>query len=372
MQVESLALSHFRNYDALNLTLKNYQRIALIGLNAQGKSSFLESLYVLAFASSFRSSQPVELIQWQSQLARLQTICRYERGDEITLAFEVQQDGKRRVQVNHAYQKRLQDYVGCLKLVLFSQQDLNLVLGQPAKRRLFIDLLMVQIRPGYYALLHEYHRVLRQRNSLLKELKSSGQRRGSGQFEQLELWDIQLSQAAAKIIQQRKQVLNHLMQLVKQTHIAISGLHEELQAEYKTLVDPAPEAICKALNQRHQRDIMMGQTSIGPHRDDLSFKMNQRDLKQVGSQGQIRTAVLAMKVAELLYTRQSIGEYPILLLDDVFSELDIHRQQTLVDQISIPGLQTFLTTTHLEGPIKRLFDEQGLILHVHKGQIVSI
>lgn len=373
MEVESLALSHFRNYDALNLSLKGFQRIALIGLNAQGKSNFLESLYALAFASSFRASQPLEMVQWQAERTRIQAICRHQRGDEVTLSFEIRRDGKRRVQVNHAYQKRLQDYIGTLKLVLFSQQDLQLITGQPARRRLFMDLLMIQVRPGYYALLQNYHRILRHRNSLLRELKPGlGSRMGApAQIEQLDLWDIQLSQAAARIINQRKQVLNQLMQLVKQTHVAISGLHEELHAEYRTVSDATPEAIHQALGQRHRQDILRGQTSVGPHRDDLTFRLNQHELRQVGSQGQIRTASLAMKVAELLYARQSLGEYPVLLLDDVFSELDVHRQQMLIEQISHPDLQAVLTTTHLEGPVQRLFEDRGLILHVRQGQVVS-
>lgn len=372
MEIESLALSHFRNYASLNLSLKNFRRIALIGLNAQGKSNFLESLYALAFASSFRASQPVEMIQWQADKTRIQAACRHQRGDEVLLSFEIQRDGKRRVQVNHAYQKRLQDYIGTLKLVLFSQQDLQLITGQPARRRLFIDLLMIQVRPGYYALLQNYHRILRHRNSLLRELKPMLHGRGTApQIEQLDLWDIQLSQAAAKIISQRKQVLTQLMQLVKQTHIAISGLHEELQVDYRSVSEPTSDAIHQALAQRQRQDILRGQTSVGPHRDDLVFRLNQHELRQVGSQGQIRTAALAMKVAELLYARQSLGEYPVLLLDDVFSELDVHRQQMLIEQISHPELQALLTTTHLEGPVQRLFQDRGLILHVREGQVFS-
>lgn len=370
MEVESLALRHFRNYGTLSLELKGFRRIALIGPNAQGKSNFLESLYALAFASSFRSAQPVEMLHWDSDLTRIHAACRHQRGDEVLLSFEIRRDGKRRVQVNHAYQKRLQDFIGTLKLVLFSQQDLQLVTGQPARRRLFMDLLMIQVRPGYYALLQGYHRVLRQRNSLLRELKSA-HRLGTAQLEQLELWDIQLSQAAARIITHRSQVLSQLMQMLKQTHIAVSGLHEELHAEYRSVSEPNAEAIFKALTQRHRQDILRSQTSVGPHRDDLTFKLNGRELKQVGSQGQIRTAALSMKVAELLYARQVLGEYPVLLLDDVFSELDIRRQQMLIEQISLPDLQTFITTTHLEGAVRRLFEDRGLILHVRQGQIVS-
>lgn len=370
MFIESISLSHFRNYEHLQLNPAEYRRIALIGPNAQGKSNFLEALYTLAFASSFRTSRPIELIQWQQTHTHLQAVCRHQRGDDFFLGFEVRKNGKRLVNINHTYQKRLIDYIGMLKLVLFSQEDLELIKGQPARRRLFIDLLMVQVRPGYYALLQNYHRILKQRNALLKELNR--QRGGQTQSEQLELWDLQLAETAVRIIKQRTQVLQLLMQLVKQTHIAISGMHEELEAEYRrSLTAESTEAIVLELEQRRQQDIFRGQTSVGPHRDDIVFRLQGRELKHVGSQGQIRTAALAMKVAELLFVKQSLGEYPILLLDDVFSELDVRRQQLLIEQIALPDLQTFITTTHLDQTVERLLTEQALILHVKSGQVIS-
>jgi len=367
--VEKIALNSFRNYEQLSLDLAMYRRIALIGANAQGKSSFLEALYTLAFAGSFRTSQPVELIKWNGLATSVQANCLYERGDDFMLGFEVRRNGKRLVQVNHAYQKKLVDYIGLLKLVLFSQQDLDLIKGQPARRRLFLDLLLIQVRPGYYALLQFFNRVLKQRNSLLRELKHIS-RPNAQKLEELELWDIQLSQVATKIIKHRQEVLSRLMGLIKQSHIAISGLYEELEIEYKpSLPGTSPEEMLKILFERRKQDIGRGLTSLGPHRDDLTLRLGGHEIKYFGSQGQIRTAALAMKVGELLYVQQALGEYPILLLDDVFSELDIRRQQLLVEQISMPGLQVFMTTTHLEPVIERLLQEQSLIIHVSQGKI---
>ena len=372
MFIESIGLNNFRNYEDVHLDLSSFRRIALIGPNAQGKSNFLEALYTLAFASSFRTSKPADLIQWEQPQARLQASCRYQRGDDFFLGFEIRKNGKRLAMINHTYQKRLIDYVGMLKLVLFSQGDLDLVKGQPARRRLFIDLLMVQVRPGYYALLQNYNHILKQRNALLKEFNRKKFKYSKLELEQLTLWDFQWSQAAAKIIRHRIQVLRDLMQLVKQSHIAISGLNEELEAEYKrSLLGDTPEEIMQELEQKRHQDIMRGQTNLGPHRDDIVFRLQGKELKTVGSQGQIRTAALAMKVAELLYVKKSLGEYPILLLDDVFSELDVRRQQLLIEQISLPELQTFITTTHLDQTVQRLLTEQGLIMHVKSGQVVT-
>jgi len=369
--IESVRLNNFRNYQDVCLELSSFRKVALIGANAQGKSNFLEALYTLAFASSFRSSKPADLIFWEQTQASLQAACRNQRGDDFLLGFEIRKNGKRLAMINHSYQKRLIDYVGMLKLVLFSQSDLDLVKGQPARRRLFIDLLMVQARPGYYALLQNYNRILKQRNALLKELNKKKFQNAKLDLEQLSLWDLQWADAAAKVIKHRTQVLKNIMKLVKQSHIAISGLNEELEAEYKrSLVGDSPELILREIEQKRHQDIMRGQTCLGPHRDDIVFRIQGKELKTVGSQGQIRTAALAMKVAELLYVKESSGEYPILLLDDVFSELDIRRQQLLIEQISLPDLQTFITTTHLDQTIQRLLSDQGLILHVRSGQVV--
>ncbi len=372
MQVEFLSLHHFRNYTDLELDLTGRQQVALIGPNAQGKSNFLEALYVLAFASSFRSSRLTELIHWDTRSFLIKCRCRRARGDDFLLGYETRKNGKRLIQYNYTYQKRLIDYIGHLKLVLFSQGDLNLITGQPGRRRLYLDLLLIQCRGGYYKLLQNYNRVMKQRNILLKSFKDyrSVDMIPEAQRDHLDMWDLQLSQFAALIIQQRQEMLTDLLPLIRQKHVEMSGLYEELDIEYRsTIPEPDPEAILKLLQHKRRQDVFRAQTSVGPHRDDLLIKYVKRDLKAVGSQGQIRTAALAMKVAELCYVKEKIGEFPILLLDDVFSELDIRRQQLLVEQIAYDGLQSFITTTHLDQTVEKLLKEQGLILHVREGQI---
>lgn len=371
MLIEHLVLQHFRNYDFLDIDLKDQYRIALIGSNAQGKSNFMEAIYTLSFANSFRSSQANHLIQWDQNQARIKCQCRLQRGDDFLLGFEVHKNGKRLVQHNHTYQKRLADYIGYLKIVFFSQADLDLIKGQPARRRAYLDQIIVQVRPGYYALLQKYNRVMKHRNSLLKSFKKQ-RKTASDQLEELELWDIQLSQMAAKIISQRKQTLTDLIPLIQQSQTKMSGLNESVSIDYRSQTETADAAeILEQLFKKREQDIFRGQTSVGPHRDDLVLKLEQRELKAFGSQGQIRTAALAMKVAELHYIQQEFGEYPLLLLDDVFSELDIQRQQLLIQQISIESLQTFITTTHLDNAVQRLLSDQGLILHVREGQVIK-
>lgn len=370
--LEFLSLHHFRNYPQLELDLTGHQKVALIGPNAQGKSNFLEAIYVMAFASSFRTSRMPELIHWNAQGFSVRCRCRRERGDDFLLGYETRKNGKRLIQYNHTYQKRLIDYIGHLKLVLFSQGDLNLITGPPHRRRLYMDLLLIQCKPGYYKLLQSYNRVMKQRNVLLKSFKDYRSLAAIPQTQKdhLDLWDTQLSQLAALVVQQRKMMLDALLPLIKQKHVEMSGLYEELDLEYRSAItDMSAEGILDLLHQKRRQDIFRAQTSVGPHRDDVIIKYVKRDLKAVGSQGQIRTAALAMKVAELCYVKEKIGEYPILLLDDVFSELDIRRQQLLVEQISYDGLQSFITTTHLDQTVEKLLKEQGLILHVREGKI---
>lgn len=367
--VNQLSLGSFRNYHSLDIDLESYRRVALIGSNAQGKSSFLEALYALAFAGSFRTQQMQDLIQWESSAARIATTCTYQRGDSFSLAFEIRRNGKRLVQVNQVYQKRLVDYIGLLKLVFFSQQDLELIRGQPSYRRSYLDILMIQLRASYYLLLQSFQRILKQRNSVLKSLKAGTISHQQGQ-ETLELWDIQLSEISSKIMAQRKEVLSQLSERVKQAHIAISGLSEALEMSYKPSFNASSsEAILDSLTQRRKQDILRGQTQWGPHRDDIGLRLGSHDLKHFGSQGQIRTAALAMKLGELFYLASCLGEYPVLLLDDVFSELDIRRQQLLVEQISQDNLQVFMTTTHLEPAVARLLEQDSLVIHVSQGKV---
>jgi DNA replication and repair protein RecF len=349
--VERLTLNAFRNYQQLDIDLKDYRRVALIGANAQGKSSFLEAIYALAFAGSFRSHQIQDLIHWEEDATRISTHCVYQRGDSFSLGFEIRRNGKRLVQVNQVYQKRLVDYIGLLKLVFFSQQDLELVRGQPAYRRSYLDMLMIQLRSSYYLLLQSFQRTLKQRNTVLRAMKMGTISYKQG-METLDLWDIPFSEVLAKIVNQRRAVVQQLSERIVQAHIAISGLSEVIEIIYKpSLTADNTEDILKVLQQRRSQDIARGQTQTGPHRDDILLRLGKHDLKHFGSQGQIRTAALALKLGELSYLASCLGE------------------QMLVEQISQHNLQVFMTTTHLEPVVARLLEKDGLVIHVSQGKI---
>lgn len=378
MWLQFIELNQFRNYKCLKLELEGARQIALVGFNAQGKSNFLESLFLLAFASSFRTAALTEIVQWGSTIATVEGKFGYKHNVPLTLKFGIYKNGKRQAIVNQEHQKRLSNYIGHVKLVCFTPKDLLMLTGQPSDRRQFIDLLLTQSYPRYYSLLQSYQRLIKQRNALLKNIKKRTGSQLSQDLDELDSWDLQISQLGAQIIKRRQMVLADLGILLHGTHASVSLLAENIQLTYRSnlgedvlLMTLSELEVCLAtqLKSKKNSDILSGHTSVGPHRDDLSFALNGHELKFFGSQGQIRTVALALKIAEMKYLSELFNEPPILLLDDVFSELDIKRQQALIEHIQEPDIQTFLTTTHLEGPVQRFFNQGSKILHVSGGNI---
>jgi DNA replication and repair protein RecF len=375
VRIHSLSLCNYRNYGQLDLNFGDAAQIALIGLNAQGKTNLLEAIYALAFASSPRTRHIDELVRWGASHALIQGQCESRLGP-LHLELRLTAEGKRSARVNHQIRRRLGDYVGHLKLVFFSGRDLYMLTGSPQERRQFLDLLLIQIYPAYYFSLQTYQRLLKQRNALLKQLKLD-QSCSSQLFEQLGLWELQLSQYGASIITRRRQLLKALTPYVAQAHARISHLKESIHLQYVSAI-PGIEgasqaevqlALYELLSQHRTQDIVRVQTSYGPHRDDLRIFLEGKELKSFGSQGQLRSAALAMKMAEVLYLQGIFQDAPLLLLDDVFSELDPQRQQATIEMIRGPEVQTLLTTTHLDGPVQQLFDQQGKIYHIQAGQV---
>ncbi len=378
MWLQFIELNQFRNYKSLSLELDGARQIALVGFNAQGKSNFLESLYLLAFASSFRTAALTEIVQWGATIATVEGYFGYKHNVPLSLKFGIYKNGKRQAIVNQEHQKRLSNYIGYIKLVCFTPKDLLMLTGQPSDRRQFIDLLLTQSYPRYYSLLQNYQRLIKQRNALLKNLKKRTGSQPAQELDELDSWDAQLSQLGAQIIKRRQLVLADLSRLLHGTHASVSLMAEKIDLIYRSNLSEdisqmglsdLEQSLAKQLKSKKTSDILHGYTSVGPHRDDLSFVLNGHELKFFGSQGQIRTVALALKIAEMKYLSDLFNEPPILLLDDVFSELDIKRQQALIEHIQQPGIQTFLTTTHLEGPVQRFFNQNSKILHVSGGNI---
>ena len=381
MYLESLNLRHFRNYTEQNVSFTAAKTI-ILGDNAQGKSNLIEAVEILSALKSHRTSRDRELIQSSETSAQIVgQLDRLATGN-VELAITLRANGRRTVALNGLAQRRQLDFLGKLNMVQFSSLDLDLVRGGPDCRRSWIDGLLVQLEPIYAHILQQYNHILRQRNARLKTLKAGEQ----GSSDDLVLWDAQLAVAGSRVIRRRDRVIQRLLPFAQHWHEAISGKSEQLQINYRpnVSVEPdsnnldqtnldqtSPEAIqskfLDKIQEKRTIELYQGTSLVGPHRDDIEFTVNDTTARQYGSQGQQRTLVLALKLAELKLIEDVIGEPPILLLDDVLAELDLHRQNQLLDAIQ-DRFQTLITTTHLGS-----FDAQWLnsaqILTIKAGQL---
>lgn len=360
MKINNISLKDYRNYDELNLSF-NEQLNIFIGENAQGKTNLLESIYFLALTRSPRTSAEKELIRWHCDKALVGGTILKDTG-KIQLEILLSNKG-RKTKVNHLEQKKLSEYVGKMNVVLFSPEDLELVKGSPAKRRRFIDIELGQINPIYLYDLSQYNRILKQRNSYLKNDKIDDI------F--LAVLDEQIAQAGSKVILARNKFIKHLEKNAQKLHQKISHGKEILTLNYQTqfeISEKLEQDFIKELKRNRKREIFQKATLIGPHRDELIFNVNNNAVATYGSQGQQRTTALSIKLAEIELMKEEVGEYPILLLDDVMSELDNQRQIDLLQAV-LGKTQTFVTTTTLNH-LKEL-PKDLTIFKVTNGQISS-
>ena len=383
MRLQSISLLNFRNYKELSLTLEAYSQIALVGMNAQGKSNFIEAIYALALVNSYRTAKLEHLITWGESQVQVSGTVLSEQHNSLYVQLGITPKGRKSLQVNYNYIKRLADYIGTIKVVLFSTRDLQMVLGAPQERRRFMDILLAQTFPRYYSVLSQYSLVLKQRNLLLKSFKqiSPYDSKRSDLLAQLDLWDVQLSQYGSFIISKRLQIMKNLQRLVQKIHQNLVTVQDELLIHYQMglseeghILDDVnqielEERLLQAIVDRRSRDIRQTQTTFGPHRDDMILMLNGKELRTFGSQGQIRTAILALKISEMLYFSELLHEIPLLLLDDVFSELDLKRQKALLDFIRNTDVQMFLTTTHLTEELNTVLQEKSVIFEVKQGAL---
>lgn len=356
MILSDFQLHNFRNYAKAAVTFSPGVNV-LIGHNAQGKTNLLEAIYVLALTKSYRTSNDRDLIRWNEQTGRVNgTVIKRVGKVPLSLAFTTK--GKR-AKVNHLEQERLSSYVGQLNVVLFAPEDLNLVKGAPSLRRRFMDQEFGQMSSKYLANAGRYRRYLRQRNRYLKQLKY-------GQQHDLVLLDVlsdQLAASGAEVMVARKRLLDRLLVWAQQLHHQIAVEESELSFEYHSTPTVSRNSTVKEIyqqlrqqySQNQQREIDQGTTLAGPHRDDLRFLIDGKNVQTFGSQGQQRTTALSVKLAEIDLMKEITGEYPLLLLDDVLSELDATRQTHLLAAIQ-DKVQTFLTTTSLNDVAKHLIN----------------
>ena len=351
MKLQELRAVNFRNYHCCQLPVPAMINV-FYGNNAQGKTNLLEAIFYGAFGCSHRTNAEEELVGLEAQATAVTLDYSSFTGmHQIKIKkYRHQSRWLKEIFLDGAKVKP-KDHYGALNAVMFSPEDLQLVKGEPALRRKFFDMQIAQTDPLYYELLVKYNRVLQQRNKLLKDLREQG-----GKAALLGPWNQEFASLASAIVGKRLQALKKLQLLAAGIYGSLTGQREQLELLYEQKLnntvayepsDYSTEAYLRLLVERQQLDIFRGNTGIGPHRDDLLLRLNGRSLKAFGSQGQQRTGALALKLSQLEYVYQELGEYPLLLLDDVMSELDNHRRQQLLQFID-GRVQTFITVNDKE------------------------
>ena len=395
MYLQRLQLKQFRNYTEQIIDFHAPKTI-LVGDNAQGKSNVLEAIELLATLNSHRTHRDRELVQWGQAIAHIQGTVERESGP-ADLGMTFRQKARRTVAVNGQSLRRQLDGLGILNAVQFSSLDLDLVRGGPERRRAWLDGLLIQLEPVYAHVLQQYHRVLKQRNALLrvqaKRLRGEAITSGGSPLLQgisteeagnLALWDAQLAVSGARVIRRRSRALTLIAPHAQTWQQEMSNAQEKLQLTYQPNVAitsnptspntiPSQETVqnifLEAIKQKSTAEHYQGTSLVGPHRDDIRLEINGQPARQFGSQGQQRTVVLALKLAELMTVESVIKEPPLLLLDDVLAELDLTRQDRLLSTIQ-DRFQTVITTTHL-GAFDAGWRAGSQVLEVEAGALRS-
>ena len=367
MRVETLVLHNFRNYQYIELALDAYLNI-FVGANAQGKTNLLEAINYAALGRSFRTRNEEELVRWGSEACTVQVgIQLQQQRQKLRLSYDLQT--KKKKYFCNGVELSRTEYVGRIIPVLFTPEDLAVVKGSPQLRRKFFDELIGKISPLYEQDLSRYQQILRQRNQLLKT-------QGAKILHSAELasWNEQLVKQGSKVMAKRKFAIHRLGLLARLAHRSLTGRKETLTVHYLSSLGEevtAPntnlEALfAQALEKQAAAECRLGQTLLGPHRDDILFAINEKNARLYASQGQQRTLMLALKLAEIEFIKSESGEFPILLLDDVFSELDQQRRQLLVAAIE-EKVQTIITGTAAEK--LGLMQNRGKLFTVERGRV---
>ena len=360
MIVKSLKLKNFRNYDLLELEFDSSTNI-FYGDNAQGKTNILESIYLTGTTKSHRGTKDRDLIKFGQEEAHIETVVE-KKGVNFKIDIHLKKNSPKGIAINKMPIRKASELFGIINIVFFSPEDLNIIKNGPAERRRFIDLELAQLDKVYLSDLSNYNRIINQRNKLLKDMYDR-----KDLMSTLDVWDLQLVNYGNKIIDRRKIFISQINEIIGKVHEKLTGGREKLELIYEPSIKN--ENFEDALFKNRERDIRMKATSVGPHRDDISFMCGDLDIRKFGSQGQQRTAALSLKLAEIELVKQEINDTPILLLDDVLSELDKHRQNYLLD--SIEDVQTLITCTGVDDFINHRFNINK-ILHVEQGKVFNL
>lgn len=344
MIIKSIELADYRNYEELNLTFDRGTTI-LYGDNAQGKTNILEAVYLAATTKSHKGSKDREIIRFGKEEAHIRTYLEKENvGTRVDM--HLRKAGSKGIAIDGQKIKRAADLLGLCNVVFFSPEDLGIIKNGPAERRRFVDMELCQLDSIYLNDLNNYNKIVNQRNKLLKDMYLS-----PGLKETLGIWDMQLVAYGSKIIERRKGFVSQLNEIIYEIHKRLSGGKEELKIKYEP--DTSVDDFESKLFMNMDRDMKLKMTSVGPHRDDFVFQIGGMDARKFGSQGQQRTAALSLKLAEIELVKKITNDTPVLLLDDVLSELDSSRQQLLL--AGMGDIQTIITCTGLEEFVNNRF-----------------
>lgn len=359
MIIESIELSDFRNYEGLSISFDQGTNI-LYGDNAQGKTNILEAAYMSGTTKSHRGARDKDMIRFGQQEAHIRTAVR-KRDKSYRIDMHLKGGRSKGVAVNRMPIKKASDLFGILNIVFFSPEDLNIIKNGPGERRQFLDKELCQLDKIYLSDLTKYKKTLEQRNHLLKDMSYRPELR-----ETLSIWDEQLLHYGRLIIDKRKSFVEEMGQIISEIHGKISGGKEKLDLTYEPNI--SKDRFEEELKNAEARDMKMAQTTVGPHRDDMRFSIGEVDIRRFGSQGQQRTSALSLKLSEIEIVKRIIHDTPVLLLDDVLSELDSSRQNYLMD--SIGDIQTIITCTGVEEFVRNRF-EINRIFEVREGSCMQ-
>ena len=359
MVIKSLKLKNYRNYELLNLTFDPKTNI-LYGDNAQGKTNILEALYLSGTTKSHRGTKDRDLIQFGREESHLETVVE-KNGVLFQIEMHLKKNSPKGIAINKIPIRRAGELFGIVHFVFFSPEDLNIIKEGPAGRRRFIDLELSQLDKVYLSNLSNYNRIINQRNSLLKEIVYQ-----KDLIDTLDIWDMQLAEYGTKIIERRKKFIDEVNRIIGGIHEKLTGGRENIELSYESSAGEL--SMEEMLRKNRERDIRFKSTSAGPHRDDLCFRVGDLDIRKFGSQGQQRTAALSLKLSEIELVKMLIHDTPILLLDDVLSELDKNRQNYLLD--SIHDIQTVITCTGLDEFVNHRFSINK-IFYVKNGTVAK-
>lgn len=359
MIIKSLELADFRNYDSLHIDFSSGTNI-LYGDNAQGKTNILEAIYLSATTKSHKGSKDKDIINFYKEESHIRTYLEKD-GVDIRVDMHLRKSKSKGIAIDGQKIKKAAELLGLLNVVFFSPEDLSIIKNGPAERRRFVDMELCQLDQFYLYNLNHYNRIVNQRNRLLKDMYFNPSLRDT-----LNIWDSQLVSFGSKIIERRRLFVEQLNEIIFDIHKKLSGGREDLTICYEP--DVTVEDYEKALIANQERDIKLKQTVTGPHRDDFSFIVGDIDIRKFGSQGQQRTAALSLKLSEIELVKKMTNDNPVLLLDDVLSELDSNRQNYLLSTIG--DIQTIITCTGLDEFVNNRF-EIDRVFHIDNGRIID-